>query len=101
MMTALVLEARNIWKSYSHIEALRGANFSVRQAEVVALIGDNGAGKSTLIDCLSGAARPDAGEILLEGKQVLFESPLDARQHGIETVYQNLALAPDLTPTAN
>lgn len=100
-MTSFVLEARNIWKSYSHIQALRGANFSVRQAEVVALIGDNGAGKSTLIDCLSGAAEPDSGEIILEGKPIAFRSPLDARQHGLETVYQNLALAPDLTPTAN
>ncbi|MCK1708063.1 MULTISPECIES: ATP-binding cassette domain-containing protein [unclassified Bradyrhizobium] len=100
-MASLVLEARNIRKSYSHIEVLRGANFSVREAEVVALIGDNGAGKSTLVDCLSGVARPDSGEILLEGKQVSFESPHNARQLGIETVYQNLALAPDLTPAAN
>lgn len=100
-MTGLVLEARNIRKSYSHIEALRGVNFSVRRAEVVALIGDNGAGKSTLIECLSGATKPDSGEILFEGKPVAFDSPLDARQHGIETVYQDLALAPDLTPAAN
>jgi simple sugar transport system ATP-binding protein len=101
MMTALVLEARNIWKSHSHVEALRGANFSARQAEVVALVGENGAGKSTLIECLSGAVRPDSGTILLEGKPVAFDSPVDARQCGIETVYQDLALAPDLTPPAN
>ena len=100
-MTALVLDARNIRKSYAHVEALRGANLSVGKAEIVALIGDNGAGKTSLIQCLSGAIRPDAGEIVLEGSSVAFSSPLDARRHGIETVYQDLALAPDLTPAAN
>jgi simple sugar transport system ATP-binding protein len=100
-MSEVVLEARDVRKSFSHVEALRGANFAARKGEVVALIGDNGAGKSTLIKCLSGAIRPDSGDILLQGNPVHFGSPLDARQDGIETVYQDLALAPDLTPTAN
>jgi simple sugar transport system ATP-binding protein len=69
--------------------------------EVVALIGDNGAGKSTLVKSLSGAEQPDAGEILLEGEQVALDSPTTARDLGIETVYQDLAVAPDLDPAAN
>jgi simple sugar transport system ATP-binding protein len=98
---ASLLEARGVIKNYGHVIALDGANFSVFPGEVVALIGDNGAGKSTLVKVLSGAIRPDGGQILIEGSAVRFASPLDARRYGIETVYQDLALAPDLDAAAN
>jgi len=90
-----------VTKHYGRVLALDGAEFTVYPGEVVALIGDNGAGKSTLVKTLSGTIRPDSGEILIEGKPVRLASPLDARRHGIETVYQDLALAPDLDAAAN
>jgi simple sugar transport system ATP-binding protein len=96
-----LLEARNLSKRYGHVRALDGASIEVYPAEVVALIGDNGAGKSTLVKILSGATRPDAGEIRVEGRPVQLSGPLDARRYGIETVYQDLALAPDLDAAAN
>jgi simple sugar transport system ATP-binding protein len=96
-----LLEARDLVKRYGSVEALRGASFGARRGEVVALIGDNGAGKSTLVKCLSGAERPDSGQILLDGATVTLDSPTAARTHGIETVYQDLAVAPDLDPAAN
>ena len=96
-----LLEARGLVKRYGNVLALDGANFSAYPGEVVALIGDNGAGKSTLVKTLSGVTRPDAGQILVEGSPVSLGSPLDARRHGIETVYQDLALAPDLDAAAN
>jgi simple sugar transport system ATP-binding protein len=83
------------------VRALRGANFTVFPAEVVALVGDNGAGKSTLVKTLAGVHRPDEGEIRFDGKPVEIASPLEARALGIETVYQDLALAADLDPAAN
>jgi simple sugar transport system ATP-binding protein len=96
-----VLEARGIVKRFGHVEALRGADFAVHRGEVVALIGDNGAGKSTLIKVLSGAQPHDEGEILVDGRQQRFGSPLDARRAGLETVYQDLAVADDLSVAAN
>jgi simple sugar transport system ATP-binding protein len=96
-----LLEARGLVKKYGNVQALDGASFSAYPGEVVALIGDNGAGKSTLVKTLSGVIRPDSGQILVEGSPVSFSSPLDARSHGIETVYQDLALAPDLDAAAN
>src|SRR5947209_8232112 len=96
-----VLEARDIAKRYGSVVALESADFEVYGGEIVALIGDNGAGKSTLIKILSGAVRPDEGTILLRGQPVEFHSPRDARAAGIETVYQDLALAPDLDVAAN
>ena len=96
-----LLEARGVTKHYGRVLALDGANFTVYPGEVVALIGDNGAGKSTLVKTLSGTIRPDGGEILIEGKPVRLTNPLEARKHGIETVYQDLALAPDLDAAAN
>jgi simple sugar transport system ATP-binding protein len=96
-----ILEARNIVKTYGHVNALSGANFSVYPGEVVALIGDNGAGKSTLTKIISGVTRPDSGELLFEGSRVDIPSPSAAQQLGIETVYQDLALAPDLDGAAN
>jgi simple sugar transport system ATP-binding protein len=100
-MTAPLLEARSLVKTYGHVQALRGASFTAYPGEVVALVGDNGAGKSTLVTCLSGTARPDSGEIWFEGRRVDVGSPAAARRLGIETVYQDLALAPDLDSAAN
>ena len=96
-----LLEARNLVKHYGQVLALDDANFTAYPGEVVALIGDNGAGKSTLVKSLSGAIRPDRGQIFVEGQAITLASPLDARRHGIETVYQDLALAPDLDAAAN
>jgi simple sugar transport system ATP-binding protein len=96
-----VLEARGIVKTFGRVQALRGANFTVYPDEVVALVGDNGAGKSTLVKTLVGVHPPDAGEILFEGKPVLIDSPHAAQALGIETVYQDLALAPEIDPAAN
>jgi simple sugar transport system ATP-binding protein len=96
-----LLEARGLVKHYGHVLALDGASFTAYPGEVVALIGDNGAGKSTLVKTLSGAIRPDSGQILVERQPVQMSSPLDARRYGIETVYQDLALAPDLDAAAN
>ncbi|MFI9511108.1 ATP-binding cassette domain-containing protein [Nocardia sp. NPDC052566] len=97
----VALEAEGLVKRYGSVEALRGANFQVRAGEVVALIGDNGAGKSTLVKCLSGAEQPDAGTIRLDGTPVVLSTPTAARKLGVETVYQDLAVAPDLDPAAN
>ncbi|MFI9408101.1 ATP-binding cassette domain-containing protein [Nocardia sp. NPDC052316] len=99
--SAVALRADGLVKRYGGVEALRGANFQVSAGEVVALIGDNGAGKSTLVKCLSGAEQPDSGRILLDGKQVVLNTPTAARKLGVETVYQDLAVAPDLDPAAN
>ena len=96
-----LLEARGIYKSFGRVRALRGANFTVNAGEVVALVGDNGAGKSTLVKVLAGVEPPDAGEILFEGEPVTIDSPLTARALGIEAVYQDLALANELDPSAN
>ena len=96
-----LLEARGIVKSFGRVRALRGASFTVHQGEVVALIGDNGAGKSTLVKTLSGVHEPDEGEIRFEGATVTIPTPHAARDLGIETVYQDLALAPDLESSAN
>jgi simple sugar transport system ATP-binding protein len=96
-----VLEARHVTKRYGHVQALDDVDFTVFPGEVAALIGDNGAGKSTLVRCMVGAARPDSGEILIDGKPVVLTTPVQARKYGIETVYQDLALAPDLDAAAN
>jgi fructose transport system ATP-binding protein len=91
-----VLEARGLVKRYGNVTALAGADFELRPGEILAVVGDNGAGKSTLIKCMSGATVPDAGEILLDGRQIHMRTPIDARGHGIETVYQTLAVSPAL-----
>ena len=100
-MTEPLLIAQGIRRSFGHVQALRGAHFRVMPAEIVALIGDNGAGKSTLVKILSGADRPDEGEVTLAGQRVRFGSPQEAQEAGIATVYQDLALAPDLPPAEN
>jgi simple sugar transport system ATP-binding protein len=99
--TSYLLEARGIVKNYGHVEVLRGTDFHVASGSVTALIGDNGAGKSTLVKILSGVMSPQGGTILMSGKPVDFDSPIHARDLGIETVYQDLALAPDLGPAEN
>jgi simple sugar transport system ATP-binding protein len=96
-----LLEARGIVKNYGHVEVLRGTDFHVEAGKVTALIGDNGAGKSTLVKILSGVIPPNEGQILLRGEPIEFSSPIHARNCGIETVYQDLALAPDLGPAEN
>ena len=95
--TPTILEMRRISKSFGAITALVDVSIKLRQGEVLALVGDNGAGKSTLIKILSGFHQPDAGTIVLRGKEVRFGSPRDARAQGIETVYQDLALINDLS----
>jgi fructose transport system ATP-binding protein len=96
-----VLQARGIVKRFGHVTALSGADFDLYEGEVLAVIGDNGAGKSTLIKVLSGALQPDEGELNLAGEPVHFRTPLDARRAGIETVYQDLAVAPALDIASN
>lgn len=88
-------------KSFGNVEALKSASLHANPGEVTAIVGDNGAGKSTLIKCLSGYHAPDDGQILVDGEPVHFGSPLDARRAGIETVYQDLALADQLTVWQN
>ena len=96
-----LLSVRGVAKAFGGVVALNGAEFDVGTDEIVGLVGDNGAGKSTLIKILSGNFPPDRGHIELEGQRVRFVSPADARAAGIETVYQDLSLCPNLDTTAN
>jgi simple sugar transport system ATP-binding protein len=96
-----LLELRDIAKHFGAIHALNGVSWTIEPGEVVGLMGDNGAGKSTLVKVMAGNFPPTGGEMLLEGKPVHFHKPVDARQAGIEVVYQDLALADNLTAAAN
>jgi fructose transport system ATP-binding protein len=96
-----VLQARGLVKRYGHVTALEGADLDLLPGEILAVIGDNGAGKTTLVKVLAGAIVPDAGEIRLDGRVVEFRNPNDARRQGIETVYQDLAVAPAMTVAEN
>lgn len=96
-----VLQARGLVKRYGKVTAIDHADFELYPGEILAVIGDNGAGKSSLIKALSGALVPDEGEILLHGEKVHFSTPMEARELGIETVYQNLAVAPALNIADN
>ncbi|EEX08899.1 ribose import ATP-binding protein RbsA 1 [Ruegeria lacuscaerulensis ITI-1157] len=96
-----ILKGRNLVKRYGRVTALDHCDFDLMPGEILAVIGDNGAGKSTLIKAVSGAVAPDEGEIWLEGRKVDFHSPIDAREAGIETVYQTLAMSPALSITDN
>ena len=96
-----LLEARGITRTYGSVVALDGADFDVEAGQVTALIGDNGAGKSTLIKILSGTEQPEGGSITLDGRQVQVTDPAVARELGIETVFQDLALCPHLDPVKN
>jgi len=96
-----ILSCRGLMKRYGTVVAMNGADFDLYPGEITAVIGDNGAGKSTLIKAIAGAVTPDHGEITLEGQVVNFKSPQDARNLGIETVYQNLAMSPALSIADN
>ena len=96
-----VLEARGLTRRFGQVTALDGADFDIEPGEVVALIGDNGAGKSTLVKALSGNLEVDSGEILFDGSPQVISTPMVASGLGIETVYQDLALAPHLDPVQN
>ena len=96
-----ILTTRNLVKRYGRVTALDHCDFDLYPNEILAVIGDNGAGKSTLIKAICGAVTPDDGEIRLDGKPVHFRSPLEARNAGIEAVYQNLALSPALSIADN
>jgi ABC-type sugar transport system ATPase subunit len=96
-----VLEVRDVTKSFGALSVLRGIDLKLHQGEVLGLVGDNGAGKSTLVKILCGFHRPNGGEILLDGEPVSFSSVESARSHGIETVYQDLALIPQLSVFQN
>lgn len=100
-MAETLLEVRHLSKNFGPVQALSDLSMVVRAGEVVALAGDNGAGKTTLIKAISGVYAPSGGEILLKGKPVSFASPQEARDQGIETIYQDLALADNLTIGAN
>ncbi len=101
-MTATpLLEARRISRAFGHVQALDGADLTLYRGEICAVIGDNGAGKSTLVKILSGADRPDSGQILLDGEVVDISSPTVAQHLGISTVYQDLSLAPELSAAEN
>ncbi len=100
-MTEPILTARKLVKRYGRVTALDHADFDLMRGEILAVIGDNGAGKSSMIKAISGAVVPDEGEIKLEGKPIHFTSPMHAREAGIETVYQNLALSPALSIADN
>ena len=97
----IVMQAKGLVKRFGQVTALDGMDFDLRAGEILAVIGDNGAGKSSLIKCLSGASIPDVGEIWLDGNPVQFKGPIDARRGGIETVYQDLAVAPAMSIAEN
>jgi simple sugar transport system ATP-binding protein len=99
--TKTVLEARGLRKSFGHIEAVTDASLELHAGEIVALVGDNGAGKSTFTKMISGMVVADGGELLFDGKPTTIGSVGDAQALGIQTVYQDLAQAPDLSPQAN
>ncbi len=96
-----ILSVSGVYKSFGHVQALKNVSFTLNKGEVLGLVGDNGAGKSTFIKVLSGVHKKDGGSINYEGKEVDFASPKDAIAAGIETVYQDLALAPDLPIYSN
>src|SRR6478736_148497 len=95
------LAAKGLVKRYGHVQAIGGADFELLPGEVLAVVGDNGAGKSSLIKALIGAVQPDDGELFLDGEPVRFRTPAEARARGIETVYQDLAMAPSLDIATN
>lgn len=96
-----IIKARGLVKRYGKVTAIDHSDFDLTQGEILAVIGDNGAGKSSIVKALCGAVVPDAGEIWFDGDRVKFESPIEARQAGIETVYQTLAMSPALSITDN
>ncbi|MDX8482071.1 ATP-binding cassette domain-containing protein [Mesorhizobium sp. VK24D] len=100
-MTEPLLSLRNITKRFGGLVAVNNLSCEINRGEVVGLLGDNGAGKSTLVKCISGVYHADEGEMFFEGKPAQFAHPIDARRHGVETIYQDLALANNLDVGAN
>lgn len=100
-MSDTLLEIRDLSKTFGSVQALTDVDFEVRSGEVMALVGDNGAGKSTLIKTLSGAQKPDSGQIFIDGDLVTIHGPMDAKNLGVETIYQTLALADNIDAPAN
>jgi simple sugar transport system ATP-binding protein len=98
---APLVEVRDLTKRYGSVIALRGVNLELHPGEIVGLVGDNGAGKSTLVNIVAGSLAPTSGTVLVDGREVTFRTPIDARKAGIETVYQDLALASDLSIWGN
>ncbi|MEO5619318.1 MAG: ATP-binding cassette domain-containing protein [Cypionkella sp.] len=96
-----VLELKHISKHFGAIEAVKDVSFSLEAGEVIGLMGDNGAGKSTLVKMMAGNFRPSSGSILMDGKEIVMHRPVEAREHGIEIVHQDLALCDNLTAAAN
>jgi fructose transport system ATP-binding protein len=96
-----ILNAKGLTKRYGKVTALNNCDFELYPGEILAVIGDNGAGKSTLIKAISGAVIPDEGQIFLDGREVAFKTPIEARAAGIETVYQTLAMSPALSIADN
>jgi fructose transport system ATP-binding protein len=96
-----ILKARGLTKRYGKVTALNNCDFELYPGEILAVIGDNGAGKSTLIKAVSGAVVPDEGQVWLDGREVAFKTPIEARAAGIETVYQTLAMSPALSIADN
>lgn len=100
-MTDIILETRGLTKHYGGVHALSNASFTLRKGEHVAIMGDNGAGKSTFVRQITGVEQPTRGQIIFDGVEQSFQSPIEAREAGIETVFQNLALADDLDVPSN
>ena len=100
-MTDIILKTEDLTKHYGGVHALEGANFELRMGEHVAIMGDNGAGKSTFVRQITGVEQPTRGKIIFDGQELTLAGPLDARKAGIETVFQNLALADDLDVPSN
>lgn len=100
-MSDVILRTEGLTKYYGGVHALENANFELRKGEHVAIMGDNGAGKSTFVRQITGVETPTRGKIIFDGKEVSFYGPLDAREAGIEAVFQNLALADDLDVPSN
>ncbi|WP_206536149.1 ATP-binding cassette domain-containing protein [Vibrio nigripulchritudo] len=101
MSTDVIMEARQVSKSFGNTHALKAVNFSIYRGQVTTLFGENGAGKSTLMNVLSGILRPSKGDILLDGKPVMFHSANEARAKGICIIHQELSLAPNLNVRDN
>jgi fructose transport system ATP-binding protein len=97
----VIMQANGLVKRYGHVTAIGGADFELVDGEILAVVGDNGAGKSSMIKAITGALVPDEGELFIDGERVHFRNPLDARIAGIETVYQELAVAASLDITQN
>ena len=97
----IILRTEGLTKHYGGVHGLDAADFELRDGEHVAVVGDNGAGKSTFVRQITGVEQPNSGKIFFEGREVAFKTPIEARDIGIETVFQNLALADDLDVPAN